>query len=121
MRKPYAPTLNAQSVLAMLQDTRPVTEMAAESGIAPRLLHRWRRAVVERLPDLFADAAAAAPPAHAQEPHVEELYAPIGKLPTQLAWLQKMGARPGRLTPDGPWGIATTGRCRARCRRIGGA
>jgi len=44
----------------MLQETRQVTEMAAEYGIAPRLLHRWRREGVEHLLDPFADAAVVA-------------------------------------------------------------
>lgn len=58
MRKHYSPTLQAKVVLEMLQETQPVTEIATEYGIAPRILHRWRREVVDRLPDLFADPAA---------------------------------------------------------------
>ena len=47
-------------MLEMLPELRPVTAMAAEYGIAPRLVHRWRQAAVDHLPDLFADPAVAA-------------------------------------------------------------
>ena len=58
MRKQHSPTVKAQLVLEMLQELRPVTQVAAEYGIAPRLLHRWRKEAVDHVPDLFADPAA---------------------------------------------------------------
>ena len=95
MRKHYAPALKAKVVLEMLQETRPVTELAAAYPIAPRLLHRWRREVVDRLPDLFADPAVAARQPAGHEAQVEQLYAQIGKLTTtQVAWLKKSGLDP---------------------------
>lgn len=96
MRKHYSPALKAKVVLEMLQETRSVTEIAADYQIAPRLLHRWRREVVDHLPDLFADAAAVARGTQAQEAKREELYAQIGRLTTQLAWLKKKSG----LDPD---------------------
>ena len=63
--------------------------MAAEYRIAPRLLHRWRKEAVDHLPDLFADPAAA----HQAE-QVEALYAQMGRLTTQVAWLKKSGLDP---------------------------
>ncbi len=59
MSKQHSPTVKAQLVLELRQDLRPVTPMAAEYGIAPRLLHRWRKEAVDHRPDLFADPAAA--------------------------------------------------------------
>jgi transposase-like protein len=78
----------------MLQETRPVPEIAAEDGIAPRLLHRWRREVVEHLPDLFADPAAIKRAGAVPDAKVAELYAQIGKLTPQLAGLKKLWPRP---------------------------
>jgi transposase-like protein len=112
MRKQYSPTLKAQVVLEMRQEPRPVTESAAEYGIAPRLLHRWRREVVEPLPDLFADPAAIKRAAAVQDATVEELYAQIGKLTTQLAWLNKIWLRPCVLRPAAPWWTVRRRRCR---------
>ena len=96
MRKHYAPALKAKVVLEMLQETRPVTELVAADEIAPRLLHRWRREVVARLPDLFADPAVATQAAAVHDAQVEHLYAQIGKLTTQVAWLKKKSG----LDPD---------------------
>ena len=94
MRKHYAPVLKAKVVLEMLQETRSVTHLAAASEMAPRLLHRWRREVVARLPDLFANPAAAAHQAAVHDAQVEQPYAQIGKLTTQVAWLKKSGLDP---------------------------
>ncbi len=94
MRNQYSPALKAQVVLELLQETRPVPESAAEDGIAPRLLHRWRREVVEHLPDLFADPAAIKRAGAVPDAKVDELYAPIGKRTTQLAGLKKIWPRP---------------------------
>jgi transposase len=85
--------LKAKVVLEMLPDTRPVTELAAAYQIAPRWLHRWRREVVDRLPDLFADPAVAARQAAGADAPVEHRYAQIGKLTPQVAWLQKQSGR----------------------------
>ena len=80
MSKHDAPALKAKVVLEMLQETRPVIELAAAYQMARRLLHRWRREVVDRLPDRFADPAVAAAGHDAQ---LEQLYAQMGKLTTQ--------------------------------------
>ena len=90
-----APALKPNVVLEMLQETRLVTGLAVAYQIAPRWLHRWRREVVDRLPDLFADPAVAARQPAGHEAQVEQLYAQIGKLTTtQGAWLQKSGLDP---------------------------
>lgn len=78
----------------MLQETRSVSQIAAEYQIDPRLLHRWRREVVDHLADFFADPVATASAAKAQEQQVQDLYAQIGKLTTQLAWIKKSWPRP---------------------------
>lgn len=93
MRKQYAPALKAPIVLAMLQDTRPVTQMAAPSGIAPPRLLRWRKGFLHPLPAVFADLATAYA-AQTQEAKREDLYAQLGKLTTQLAGSTKSGLAP---------------------------
>jgi len=90
MRKQYSPTLKAQIVLEMLQETRPVTQIAVEYGIAPRLLPRCRKELVDQLPTVFADPAVAVRSAEAPTAKVEGRYAQIGKLTTQLAGLKKI-------------------------------
>ncbi len=55
------------------------------------MLHRWKKAALEGLPQLF-DRDKDAKAAHAAYEHkIEELYTEIGRLSTQLAWLKKKG------------------------------
>lgn len=89
MRKQYSAALKAQIVLEMFREDRSVSQIAAEHGIHPQMLHRWRREVVEQLPELFAEPKIAQNLAKAHEEQVQTLYAQIGKLTTQLAWLKK--------------------------------
>jgi putative transposase len=95
-RKHYSPAFKAQLVHQMLREEKTVSQLAAEHGLHPNQLHKWRSIAVEGLPSLFSrsDATAATQVAHAKQ--LEELYAQIGRLTTQLAWLKrKSGLEPG--------------------------
>ncbi len=94
MRKHYAPALKAKVVLEMLQETRSVTERAAAYQIAPRLLHRWRREVVDRLPDLFADPAVAARQARATTPRSSNRTRRLARGPPRWPGSTKSGLDP---------------------------
>jgi|SRR5450755_652514 transposase len=94
-RKQYSSAFKAQLVQEMLREEKAVSQLAAEHGIHPNQLHKWRSIAVEGLPSLFSrgDAASALKAAH--DAQVEELYGQIGRLTTQLAWLKrKSGLEP---------------------------
>lgn len=65
--------------------------------------------MVDHLPDFFTDPAAPASAAKAQEQAMQDLYAQIGKLTTQLAWIKKIWPRPGARRTGGRWWTGTTG------------
>jgi transposase len=95
-RKHYSPAFKAQLVQELLQEEKTVSQLATEHGIHPNQLHKWRRVAVAGLPSLFgrSDSTAALKAAHEQQ--LEDLYAQIGRLTTQLAWLKrKSGLEPG--------------------------
>jgi transposase-like protein len=95
-RKHYSPAFKAQVVQELLREEKTVSQLAAEHGIHPTQLHKWRSIALEGLPSLFSrnDSTAALKAEHAE--HVEDLYAQIGRLTTQLAWLKrKTGLEPG--------------------------
>jgi len=46
MRKQYSPTFKAQIVLEMLKEQKTVAELAAEHGVHPTMLHRWRMCLI---------------------------------------------------------------------------
>jgi putative transposase len=90
MKKHYTPKQKAQIVLEMLKEERAVAQIASEHGVHPNQLYKWKAQALEELPRLFEDdhkTEKALQAAHDQE--VAELYAQIGRLTTQVAWLKK--------------------------------
>ena len=64
--------------------------IASEQGIHPNQLKRWKVVALEGLPSLFSkDGKTAEVVATEHERQIHELYAEIGRLTTQLTWLQK--------------------------------
>ena len=90
MRKRYSPKQKAQIVLEILKEERTITQIAAEYGIHPNQLYKWKAQVLDGLPNVFEDerkTEKALKETH--ERQLQKLYAEIGRLTTQLRWLQK--------------------------------
>lgn len=94
MKKTHSPEFKAQIVLEILKEERTVTQVASEHGIHPTQLHRWKNMAVGGLPKLFTDENKKEQALKAEsEKKLQELYAEIGRLNTQLSWLKKKGIR----------------------------
>ena len=97
MRKRYNAAVKAQVVHEVLKEQKTFSQIAAEYGVHPNQLYRWRDIALMGLPSLFsgqtAQEQAAREAAHAQQ--LEELYAEIGRLTTQLAWLKRKASSYG--------------------------
>jgi transposase len=90
MRKRYSPEFKAQLVQELLKEEKTINQVAAENGIHPNQLSRWKATALKGLPSLFADGRIAEKAAAADhEQQINELYAQIGKLTTQVAWFKK--------------------------------
>ncbi len=91
MKKSYSPAFQAQMVRELLKEEKSVSQLAAEHGLHPNQLYRWREIALSGLPTLFSEDAAQGQAAKdaAHEHQLQELYAEIGKLTTQLNWLKK--------------------------------
>jgi transposase len=87
MRKHYSAALKAKIVQEMLKEEKSVSQLAAEYGVSTKQLGRWKTTALENLPRLFEATAEKAQQAHEQQ--VQELYAEIGRLTTELSWLKK--------------------------------
>ena len=89
MNKSYTPAFKARLVQELLKETKTIAQLAAEHGIHPNVLGTWKATALQGLPSLFErrDSLAAVQAAHEQQ--VQELYAQIGRLTTQVAWLHK--------------------------------
>lgn len=90
MRKKYTTAFKAQMVRELLKEDKTIAQLASEYGVHPTQLKDWKATALQRLPELFSSegkAADASKTAHEKE--VNDLYAEIGRLTTQLAWLKK--------------------------------
>lgn len=90
MRKHFTARQKAQIVVELLREEKTVSQISSEYGVHPNQLYRWKAQALEGLPSLFEkDNPAEKTQQAAHERQMEELYAEIGKLSTQLAWLKK--------------------------------
>lgn len=90
MKTHHTAKQKAQVVLEILKEERSIAQIASEYQIHPNQLYKWKAQALERLPKLFEEdhkTDKAQQAAHEREK--EELYAEIGRLTTQLAWLKK--------------------------------
>ena len=90
MRRRYTPDFKAESVLEVLKEVKTVTQIASERGVHPNQLSVWKSEVLQGLPSLFSpDQQAGRAAQEAHERKLQELYAEIGRLTTQVNWLKK--------------------------------
>ena len=90
MRKQYTAKQKAQIALEILKEERTIAQIASEYGIHPNQLYRWKARALEGLPGLFEDEHKTEKAIKAEhERELEQLYAEIGRLNTQLAWVKK--------------------------------
>jgi len=89
MKKTYSSAFKAQVVLQLLKETKTVSQLATEHSVHPNALRTWREQALKDFASLFErrDSFSAAQAAHAQQ--IEELYAEIGRLTTQVTFLKK--------------------------------
>ena len=90
MRKRYTAKFKAEIVQEVLRENKTIAEIASEHGMHPNQIHRWRAIALKGLASLFNDETKAAKATEADhEKKLDELYAEIGRLTTQLTWLKK--------------------------------
>ena len=89
MRKHYTAQFKAQMVQEVLKEEKTLNQLATENGVHPNQLKRWKATALEGLPGLFSKSDEAVQTAADHEHQVTELYAEIGRLTTELAWLKK--------------------------------
>src|SRR5258706_7031012 len=90
-RKQYSADFKPKVVKEMLREEKTIGQLAAEYGVHSNMLYRWRDQALAGLPGLFSDQAAQEL-AHKEaewEQEREALYAEIGRLTTQVTWLEK--------------------------------
>ena len=77
-------------MLEILKEEKTLAQIASERSVHPNQLSTWKGAVLKGLPSLFNPDQEASRSLHeARERQVQELYAEIGQLTTQVNWLKK--------------------------------
>ena len=88
-KKVYSSTLKAQVVQEILREEKTLTQIASEHGIHPKVLREWKAIALRELPTLFERQTSVAVLKADHERQLEDLYAEIGRLTTQLTWVKK--------------------------------
>jgi len=89
MGKHHSATFKAQLVREVLREDKTLSQLASEHGIHPNQLSSWKAIALQGLPGLFERRDPTASLVAAHEQQTTALYAEIGRLTTQLAWLKK--------------------------------
>ena len=89
MGKHHTATFKAHLVRELLREDKTISQLATEHGIHPNQLSKWKAVALQGLPSLYdrSDSVATLKASHDQQ--VTDLYAEIGRLTTQVAWLKK--------------------------------
>jgi transposase-like protein len=97
LRKRYSPEQKAQIVLELLKEDQTLAHLAAKHSVHVNQLRQWRTQAVAQLPRVFDSEQKALQELEAQhEQERQDLYAEIGRLTTQLAWLKKKSSLNGQ-------------------------
>jgi transposase-like protein len=89
-RKQYPAEIKAKIVLEILKEEKSIFQIASEYGIHPSVLNRWKNTAVEKLPSLFTDETKSIENMKSEyEKKIQDLYAEVGRLTTELTWLKK--------------------------------
>lgn len=89
MRKRHSPAFKARIVAEAMKEEKTIAQIASENGLHPNQISQWKALALSGLPTLFEREGKAQIEQAAHEKQLEELYAQIGRLTTQVAWLKK--------------------------------
>jgi transposase-like protein len=90
MRKRYSDSFKAQVVLELLKEEKTVAQIASERHVHPNQIYEWKALVLKDMATLFSQNHKGETALKAEySKRLEELYAEIGRLTTQVNWLKK--------------------------------
>jgi transposase-like protein len=88
-RQRHAAAFKARVALAAIQGDKTVSEVAAQFGVHPTLIHDWKKKLLAGAAGVFEGSAKAAPAADGRQ---AELVEQIGRLKMELEWVKKEAA-----------------------------
>ena len=89
-KKQYTTAFKAEVVQEALREDKTLSQLGAMHGVHPTVIADWKALALKGLPSLFEkEHSEQAKERAGHEKQVNELYAEIGRLTTQVAWLKK--------------------------------
>lgn len=86
-RRQHSAEIKAKVALAAIRGEHTVNEIATMYGVHPTMIAKWKKQLLEEVPQVFANRRSAA--VRAQEDVTGTLYQEIGRLKVELDWLKK--------------------------------
>ncbi len=87
IHKRYDATFRAKVALEAVKGEKTLAELSSTFGVHPNQICKWKKQLLESLPDLFTDRRKKRD--KEQEELIEELYRQIGQQKVELDWLKK--------------------------------
>ncbi len=88
-RKQFTAIFKAQVVREMLKEDQTMAQLASTYGVHPTQLNHWKAQALKELASVFERKDTTVELKARYEKQLEEAYAEVGRLATQLAWLKK--------------------------------
>lgn len=90
MRKTFTSDFKAKVVLEILKEEKSISQLSSEHEVHANQLGKWKKQVTDNMHVLLEDGRRKEDEEkEAFKKQIQELYAEIGKLTTQLNWLKK--------------------------------
>ena len=88
-RRRFTAEMKASAALAAIKGQQTINEIAADYGVHPNQVAKWKKQVLEQATTLFAHPASTTD----EETLKDRLYQEIGQLKVELDWLKKKCGR----------------------------
>lgn len=88
-RKKYDPKFKAKVAFELAKELRTASEIASEYGVHPTMITKWKKHLINGLPDIFDNNSKQIRKDKENEELLASLYQKIGQLEVELDWLKK--------------------------------
>lgn len=86
-RRRFSATEKAKIAVEAIKGIQTINEIAQKFDVHPTMVNKWRRELIDRVPELFNDPSPTINEDKTQL--IDELYKQIGQLTVECDWLKK--------------------------------